>query len=149
MDFAYLLTSFDGRIPRKSYWMGGLVLVGVAIVLTVLLATILDFQSRTFLIASFILQLALLYPSAALMAKRLHDRGRPTYWMLFLLVPLVLQGLLAALGVIGDPVNPSAIDFLLNLIIFAVGIWFFIELGCLRGTVGPNEHGPDPLEAYA
>ena len=27
----------------------------------------------------------------------------------------------------------------------AVIIWFFVELGCLRGTVGSNDYGPDPL----
>jgi hypothetical protein len=26
-----------------------------------------------------------------------------------------------------------------------VAFWFFIELGCLRGTIGSNPHGPDPL----
>ena len=66
-----------------------------------------------------------------------------------MLVPLVLQGLLTALGLIGDPLNPNAIDFLLNVIIFVIGIWFLIELGFLRGTVGPNQYGPDPLEGQA
>ena len=28
----------------------------------------------------------------------------------------------------------------------ALGIWALIWLGCLRGTVGPNQYGPDPLE---
>src|SRR5882672_10331368 len=23
--------------------------------------------------------------------------------------------------------------------------WFFIEFGCMRGTVGPNKYGPDPV----
>jgi uncharacterized membrane protein YhaH (DUF805 family) len=26
-----------------------------------------------------------------------------------------------------------------------LGIWGFVELGCLRGTAGPNRFGPDPL----
>jgi uncharacterized membrane protein YhaH (DUF805 family) len=25
-------------------------------------------------------------------------------------------------------------------------IWALIWFGCLRGTVGPNQYGPDPLE---
>ena len=33
------------------------------------------------------------------------------------------------------------------LAMLAVGIWALVELGCLRGTVGPNRHGPDPLAA--
>jgi uncharacterized membrane protein YhaH (DUF805 family) len=27
----------------------------------------------------------------------------------------------------------------------AVLIWAIVELGCLRGTEGPNRFGPDPL----
>jgi uncharacterized membrane protein YhaH (DUF805 family) len=26
-----------------------------------------------------------------------------------------------------------------------IGLWYFIELGCMRGTVGPNAHGEDPV----
>jgi hypothetical protein len=29
----------------------------------------------------------------------------------------------------------------------AIGIWAFVELGCLRGTVGYNQYGADPLTA--
>ena len=28
-----------------------------------------------------------------------------------------------------------------------IGIWALIELGILKGTEGPNQHGPDPLGA--
>jgi uncharacterized membrane protein YhaH (DUF805 family) len=35
--------------------------------------------------------------------------------------------------------------FLLHLAGFAITVWAFVELGCLRGTVGPNRYGPDPL----
>jgi uncharacterized membrane protein YhaH (DUF805 family) len=31
------------------------------------------------------------------------------------------------------------------LLSFAIGIWALIELGILKGTTGPNQHGPDPL----
>jgi uncharacterized membrane protein YhaH (DUF805 family) len=34
---------------------------------------------------------------------------------------------------------------LLHLVSFAITIWAFVELGCLRGTIGPNRYGPDPL----
>ena len=42
---------------------------------------------------------------------------------------------------------PNPVDWVLNAIIFVVALWFFVELGCLRGTVGPNRYGPDPLAA--
>lgn len=146
MDFGYLFTSFDGRINRKPYWMGVLVLFGAAIVISLVFAFLLGaVQSQMLMIGSFLIQLALLYPSAALMAKRLHDRNRPTWWVAFMLVPIVLQGLAGALG-LTNPLNPTTLDHLLNLVVFVIAIWFFIELGILRGTSGPNEYGPDPLE---
>jgi uncharacterized membrane protein YhaH (DUF805 family) len=37
------------------------------------------------------------------------------------------------------------LDYLFAAWLMIVGIWFFIELGCLRGTAGDNQYGPDPL----
>jgi uncharacterized membrane protein YhaH (DUF805 family) len=34
---------------------------------------------------------------------------------------------------------------LFSLASLAISIWAFVELGCLRGTAGPNKYGPDPL----
>jgi uncharacterized membrane protein YhaH (DUF805 family) len=145
MDFAYLLTSFDGRINRKPYWMGVIVIVVAAIVLGFIIGLVAFASPGLMQGLLVILQLAIIYPAAALMAKRLHDRNRPTWWVAIALAPSVLVVLLTALGVVGK-VPPGALDYLLNLIVLVIGIWFFIELGCLRGTVGPNEYGPDPLE---
>lgn len=36
--------------------------------------------------------------------------------------------------------------FLLVSLIPVINIWAFVELGLLRGTVGPNRFGPDPLQ---
>ena len=146
MDFQYLLMSFDGRINRQPYWMSVLVLVGISIVVLVVLGMILGFQSRAFIILTLLIQLALLYPWCALMAKRLHDRNRPTWWVAFILVPFLLQNLAT---IFSDPANPGAVVTFLGLVTMVVAIWFLIELGFLRGTVGPNDYGPDPLEAQA
>ena len=45
-------------------------------------------------------------------------------------------GMLAGAGVF------ALVLYLINL---GIGIWFFIEFGCLRGTVGSNRFGPDPV----
>jgi uncharacterized membrane protein YhaH (DUF805 family) len=34
---------------------------------------------------------------------------------------------------------------LLSLVSLAISLWGFVELGCLRGTIGPNQYGPDPI----
>jgi uncharacterized membrane protein YhaH (DUF805 family) len=151
MEFGYLYTSFDGRIGRKSYWIGTICLI-VVMVIVIFGAIYLvggslvgnDFQVR---LVTFILQLLFLYPSTALLVKRLHDRNRPSYFAGFMVVPMVLKGITDLMGMTGDPINQNALDYLLNLIIFVVAVWFFVELGCLRGTVGPNRYGPDPLTA--
>jgi uncharacterized membrane protein YhaH (DUF805 family) len=149
MDFGYLYTSFEGRINRKPYWIGLIVLIIVMMVIIfgasfLLIGSIVEptFQTR---LVTFVLQLLFLYPSTALMVKRLHDRNRPSYWAAFILVPMVLKSLTDLMGMTGDPLNQNALDYLLNIIVFAVSLWFFIELGCLRGTVGSNQYGPDPL----
>jgi uncharacterized membrane protein YhaH (DUF805 family) len=151
MDFGYLYTSFEGRINRKPYWIGLIVLIIIMMVIIfgasfLLIGSIVEptFQTR---LVTFVLQLLFLYPSTALMVKRLHDRNRPSYWAAFILVPMVLKSLTDMMGMTGDALHQNALDYLLNIIVFVVSIWFFIELGCLRGTVGSNQYGPDPLGA--
>ena len=50
--------------------------------------------------------------------KRWHDRDKSAWWLLIGCIPLVGW------------------------------VWSFVECGCLRGTVGPNRFGPDPLAAF-
>ncbi|HXW23312.1 MAG TPA: DUF805 domain-containing protein [Xanthobacteraceae bacterium] len=76
----------------------------------------------------------------AIGVKRLHDRDRSGWWtVLFYFAPIVL---LAAQGSADGPLASSA----LGLAALAVSLWWLVELGCLRGTSGPNRFGPDPLE---
>src|SRR4051795_10089816 len=76
MDFGYLYTSFEGRINRKRYWMGVIVLIIIMIVVLFAANFVLggsmllpDFRSR---LITFVLQLLFLYPFTALMVKRLQ-----------------------------------------------------------------------------
>lgn len=146
MDFAYLFTSSAGRINRKPFWMGILVMIGIAIVLVFLLMAVLGATGRASKIAIFILQLLLLYPSFNLMVKRLHDRDRPDYFAYIMLAPALINGLTDVLGITGNPLNMGPLDYLLGIVQLGIGIWSLVELGCLRGTVGPNQYGPDPLQ---
>ena len=45
----------------------------------------------------------------------------------------------------GTIATPNAAISLLSLISFAISIWAFVELYCLRGTAGDNRYRPDPL----
>ncbi|MBN8920445.1 MAG: DUF805 domain-containing protein [Rhizobiales bacterium] len=149
MDFGYLFTSFEGRIGRKPYWIGVIIMIVISLAVTLVLGLAVGLQGRVFMILSFVVQLVLLYPSSALMVKRLQDRNKPAWYVALILAPLLLQGLTNIIGITGDPFNQGMLDYLFAIWLFVVGVWFFIELGCLRGTVGPNQYGPDPIAAPA
>ena len=68
---------------------------------------------------SLIFSLIAIWPSLAVIAKRWHDRNKSGWWILINIIPIVGS------------------------------IWALVENGFLRGTVGPNRFGPDPLSAGA
>lgn len=144
MDFGYILTSTEGRIPRSQWWAGLVVLVVIGVVLAFLLAWLFG-PTTIGLIATLILQIALIFPSYALSAKRFQDRDKPGSLALIGIGLGVLQTLARLVG-LSNPFQPTALDWILSIALLIVGIWYLIELGCLRGTVGQNGYGPDPLE---
>jgi uncharacterized membrane protein YhaH (DUF805 family) len=141
MPLSQLLFSFQGRLNRKPYWMT-ILATAVIIVLLVVFALVMlgeqDFWAGGLLpVVLVILYIPLIWISLAIGAKRLHDRDKSAWWLLlFYLVPAILS---TAGNHAGD------IGIVLELASFAITVWAFVELGCLRGTVGPNRFGPDPL----
>lgn len=144
MDFAYILTSTQGRIPRSQWWAGLVVLVIIAIVLGLIIGWVFG-PTVIGIIATLILQIILIYPAYALSAKRFQDRNKPGGLALIGIGLGILQTLARLVG-LSNPFNPTAVDWILNIALIIVGIWYLIELGILRGTIGPNTYGPDPLE---
>jgi uncharacterized membrane protein YhaH (DUF805 family) len=141
MPLSQLLFSFQGRLNRKPYWMTVLATV-VIIILLIVFALVMfgeqDFWAGGLLLAVLaILYIPLIWISLAIGAKRLHDRDKSAWWLLlFYLVPSVLS-------TAGNHAGDGGI--ILELVSFAITVWAFVELGCLRGTVGANRFGPDPL----
>ena len=116
MDWKSLFFNFEGRITRKPYWIGSLVLAFAELVVSIAIALVIgDVSGHVFDTVSTVIAIVGLYPSLALLAKRWHDRDKSGWWSLLLLIPLV------------------------------GGIWVFVETGFLRGTVGANRFGADPL----
>jgi uncharacterized membrane protein YhaH (DUF805 family) len=145
MNLGSIYTSFEGRISRRPFWIATIVLVVVALAL--LMASLIIVGERDYAairLNGFVLTLALLYPLLAVWVKRLHDRGRPGYFVIVFLVPWLLHQILNLLGITGDPTAINSLDVLFFGINFVIGIWFFIDLGILRGTRGTNQYGPDP-----
>ena len=63
-----------------------------------------------------IYSIVIIWPALAVAVKRWHDRNKSGWWIFIVLIPIIGS------------------------------IWSFIELGCLKGTDGPNDYGEDPLE---
>lgn len=171
MDFMNLFTNFNGRIGRQSWWIGTIIMIVVSFILYFILAAIfgagmmgMDPQKmmepgfmESYIRKASIMQIVMLailgYPVTALMSKRLNDRDRPGWMKWVFWAPTVLSALLgiAGLGYTSTDVGggvmmpmPSTLMTLLGFLSMAVGIWALVELGILKGTDGPNQHGPDP-----
>src|SRR6266540_1053797 len=146
MPMTQLLFSFQGRLNRKPYWMTAIATMVIIIVL-LLFALILirehrfEFAGLT-LTLLVILYIPLIWIGLAIGAKRLHDRDKSAWW---LLVFYAAPGILSTAGNRMEDVG----FIILHIISFGISVWAFVELGCLRGTPGPNRYGPDPLDTPA
>ena len=129
MDLS-LFTSFEGRIDRAKWWLGLVILLVAQSIVWVALGMFfgggmmsldpsdpaaMQQAMSAMWLPMLVLILLFLWPALAIYAKRWHDRGKSGWWTLIILVPVV------------------------------GGIWILVELGCLSGTDGPNQYGPDPL----
>ncbi|HVW92779.1 MAG TPA: DUF805 domain-containing protein [Devosia sp.] len=115
MDWQYLFTSMDGRIGRKSFWIGVLVFFVVGIIASIIDALLNTPRFGGSGVVGVIADLVMIYPSIALSAKRWHDRGKSAWWILINIIPVIGW------------------------------IWALVETGFLKGTTGANQYGPDPL----
>jgi uncharacterized membrane protein YhaH (DUF805 family) len=142
------LFSLEGRISRSQFWLKWfLPVLAIHIVLWIIIAIGAAADSTTAATTFFVLWvlfcLATLWPSVAVMVKRIHDRNKTGWLVLAYWIPAGLQTLLFVAGA-----SDNAAGMILNLITAAVGIWFFIEFGCMRGTIGANQYGPDPVPQH-
>jgi uncharacterized membrane protein YhaH (DUF805 family) len=164
-SLAELYFSPMGRISRSQYWLKFFL---PYIVLTVALETVgaiggVDSTLNAVIsVIRGLLSLVVLWPSIAILVKRMHDRNKSAWYLLAQFVPSILL-VIAACAWLGPTViamvtagsdaevpSPS-LNFagvsaiVLGVVLFGVAIWFFVEFGCMRGTIGPNRFGPDPV----
>ena len=133
---AQLYLGTKGRIPRRTYWLNGvLALFALAIVVNGLLSIARVGDD----VAVWLVILLFAWPFIAVMAKRLHDFGVSAWWL-----PPGLLGLgLLLMGAFGF----SAWWLLGNF----VGIWFLgmLVAGLVPSAHGANRFGPDPRPVAA
>jgi uncharacterized membrane protein YhaH (DUF805 family) len=139
MDWPYLFTSFDGRLPRRPFWIAFAVLFGVEIIAH---SIAVQMQGERL---SAIVDLAFTYPEFALFAKRGQDRNlSPLLIGVFFAISVFIDFLII-IGLGGDSNQPSTLLLVVMVpwTIFALAL--LVELGFRRGTPGANRYGPDPL----
>jgi uncharacterized membrane protein YhaH (DUF805 family) len=150
MSLFKLLFSFKGRINRGQYWFAAFL---QGIVFTVALGGYLALVGTIFpsdvvkdlepgskelaalaplLLPVLFIVIMMAWMGAAAYTKRLHDRNKGASWLALIYLPSALT-----------LVNP-----LFVVISLIVGLWMFIELGCLRGTDGPNRFDGPEARAY-
>ncbi|CAI1202354.1 DUF805 domain-containing protein [Serratia quinivorans] len=123
--------SFKGRIGRRDFWIW-MVLWLVLMVVAFSLASreLVDIQTIAFFIVG------LLWPTAAVLVKRLHDRNKAGWWALLLILAWLLAAgnwqMLAPLWQWGVG------RFIPTLII----VMMMIDLGAFVGTPEANRFGP-------
>jgi uncharacterized membrane protein YhaH (DUF805 family) len=161
MDMS-MFTGFEGRINRAKWWIGIIIIVVIAIIINLILNAVLGVSTvdptqpdwiqsmvRKMSISQLITLAIVIYPGLALATKRLNDRDRPRWFAYVFYAPSVLT-ILAGLAGLTMTVNNNlpqntTIGWILSILSLVVGIWALVELGILKGTDGPNQHGPDPL----
>lgn len=144
VDWKQLLFSFDGRIRRSHFWIAWLILLGVNVVIS-------------WIPLINLLGIVLIWPFTAIAVKRLHDMGRPAWFVaipwvaavLLTVVGFVMMGLsIVAAGAYDD--SPGAFFALMGpgFGAFALGslIWiaFLLWIGLVEGQPGDNAYGPNP-----
>lgn len=136
--------SFRSRTNRQRYWLTTLAILGVYFAGAIVAAMFMAIPLLGGLIFLPVM-VATVWASLALASRRLHDRNKSAWWLLPMYLPFVL---LSGLGssLMGDGTDAGVgVGALLTLLGLPFGIWMFVELGCLKGTTGPNRFGEDPL----
>jgi uncharacterized membrane protein YhaH (DUF805 family) len=144
VSWAEFFFSFKGRLSRRSFWLGFLTILIVAASMYGLLALLLGpaafelkedawYPTRLFKNIYWLMGIPLYWPIFALIVKRLHDygQGRAFAW---------LFAIMSVLYKISDITGPEVV----TMVTLAIFLTVLTMLGCVKGTSGVNEYGPDP-----
>jgi uncharacterized membrane protein YhaH (DUF805 family) len=137
-----------GRIGRGAWWIGTLLVMGLAwgagrgLYALFGDALFTGAPGRLALVGS---GLAIVWLAGALAAMRFRDRDLdPVARVLPVMALNALKVVLDVLGVTGDPAAERPLDLLFGAAQVAIGLWFVVALGFGRGTAGANRYGEDP-----
>ena len=86
LSTAQILFSLRGRVPRKVFWLYGV--LGPLLV-SVMLEMLLGIAGVSARRAELLTALLLVWPCTAVSVKRWHDRDKSGWWALVYLIPLI------------------------------------------------------------
>ena len=153
MDWKTLYLDPKGRIGQKDFWLGILIIIGVAIVI----GLVLHFALARLPIIGQIFSLVLLVPYYCLATKRLHDFGKPDLFAQIVIalnaittiIGIVMTGAITAAtvaasttGVVGAGMGTAMLVGTLSLITGLVTLAFVLWAGLTKGDPAPNAYGP-------
>jgi uncharacterized membrane protein YhaH (DUF805 family) len=164
-SFGRFYFSAAGRISRAQYWLRFIVpYFAITMVLQIIAAIsgIGSVINTTISVILLIFSLIAIWPSFAVLIKRMHDRNKSGWYILFIIIPAVIFafllfawiGALIIAAAAGEDVTTAAgaslgifgvLVIIFGMVVLGLDIWFFVEFGCLRGTIGANRFGPDPV----
>lgn len=78
---------FSGRASRAEYWYFVLINVVISFAISWILGNLAGQDTAS--LVSGLYSLAVLLPSLAVSARRMHDIGKSGWWLLIVLVPLI------------------------------------------------------------
>lgn len=131
MTFLRICFSFKGRINRSGWWLLNLPIFAIFAI------SVIAYNFPAKISLGFIPLLVLVWIHLAVTAKRWHDKDKPTWWVLFHLIPLI--------GVVFVQLFQLSSGWwtVIYLIAIITNLWAIFELGFIKGTEGSNQFGPD------
>ncbi|AFJ48898.1 DUF805 domain-containing protein [Shimwellia blattae] len=135
MTLQQWLFSFRGRIGRRDFWIWiGLWLAAMVILFSLAGKAMLNMQTAAFMLV------CLLWPTACVVVKRLHDRGKSGAWaFLLILAWMLLAGNWSVVGGIWEWALGRFIPVLIMVMII-------LDLGAFTGTQGENKYGKETTD---
>lgn len=82
-----ILFSFQGRVPRRTYWGVSIVMNVVYYAIAFVLTSLLGEDAGA--IASLVLLIPMIWVGLAVTVKRWHDRDKSGWWIFIVLIPIV------------------------------------------------------------
>lgn len=147
------LIGFQGRITRRTFWFGLLLLIIFSPFAFTTIVSSDPFSDvvrsiRQLGFSGLVWSIVLLFVLAALLTKRLHDRNKTGLYAVLFYGPALLKAVQFYTGYSLEGGWFSFLQdwgWLIGWELGFVGLWFLVELG-LYGPVDPNKYGPDPRD---